>query len=251
MSHSSIGARAKAYFYFQYVVGRLMIFITAPLVVFAIKAAGYRIHDMAAVRRRVQDLMATHRGPWLICANHLTLIDSVVLAYAMLPTWRYIFQYKLLPWNVPEQMNFNRNLFVGLACFLTKCIPVIRGGDRNAVKSTLGKCAYLLEKGENLMIFPEGTRSRNGRVNTTEFPYGTGRLFCGLPDCRVMCFYMRGDGQDTYSNFPRYGETFTVSVAECRPETELKGLRAHRDCSTQIVSFISDMESRYFDSRRQ
>jgi len=251
VSHSSIGAKGKAYFYFQYIIGRLMIFITAPLIVIAIKTARYRIHDIEGVRRRVRDMMNAHSGPWLICANHLTLIDSVVLAYAMIPTWRYIFQYKLLPWNVPERMNFNRNVFVGLACFLTKCIPVVRGGDRNSVRATIGKCTYLLEKRENLMIFPEGTRSRNGRVNTGEFPYGTGRLFLSNPDCRVMCVYMRGDGQETYSNFPRYGETFTVAVDECRPETALTGLRAHRDCSTQIVNFISGMESRYLASYRQ
>lgn len=248
MSPISIGLKEKAYFYFQYMIGRLMIFITAPLVVIAIKAARYRVRNIDAVRRRVQDLMATHRGPWLICANHLTLIDSVILAYAMLPARRYIFQYNLLPWNVPERMNFNRNLFVGLACFLTKCIPVIRGGNRDAVRSTLGKCAYLLGKGENLMIFPEGTRSRSGRVNTGEFSYGAGRLFCSVPGCRVMCLYMRGDGQETYSNFPRYGETFTLAVEECRPETESKGLRAHRDCSAQIVTFLSEMEHRYFAS---
>lgn len=249
MSPSSIGTKEKAYFYFQYIIGRLMIFITAPLVVMAIKAARYRVYDINAVRRRIRDLTATHRGPWLICANHLTLIDSVILAYAMLPAWRYIFQYKLLPWNVPERMNFNRNPLVGLSCFLTKCIPVVRGGNRDAVRSAMGKCAYLLGKGENLMIFPEGTRSRDGRVNTAEFSYGTGRLFCGIPDCRVMCVYMRGDSQETYSNFPRYGETFTIAVEECRPETESRGLRGQRDCAAQIVKCLSEMEQRYFASR--
>lgn len=251
MSHNSIGAKAGTYFHFQYIIGRLMIFITAPLIWLAVKAAGYRVRHIHAVRQRVQKLMQAHRGPWLICANHLTLIDSVVLAYAMIPTWRYMFQYKLLPWNVPEWMNFNRNPLVGLACFLTKCIPVVRGGDRGDVKSALGKCTHLLEKGENLMIFPEGTRSRKGRVNTEEFPYGTGRLLNSVPDCRVMCIYMRGKGQDSYSSFPRYGETFTLAVEECRPETTSRGLRGQRDCAAQIVSRLSEMEKRYFVSRRK
>lgn len=250
MSPNNINAKEKAYFYFQYIIGRLMIFITAPLVIMAIKAARYRVRDITAVRRRVRDLMTDHSGPWLICANHLTLIDSVILAYAMFPAWRYVCEFRLLPWNVPEWMNFNRNHFVGLACFLTKCIPVIRGGDRDAARSAMGKCAYLMGKGENLMIFPEGARSRGGSVNTDEFSYGAGRLFCGIPGCRVMCLYMRGDGQETYSNFPRYGETFTVAVEECRPETASRGLRAHRDCAAQIVNFLSTMEQRYFASRQ-
>lgn len=244
-------SRVKIFFYFQYFMGRLTIFIVVPLVFFAITAARYRIRDLNKVRKTVAKMMDNHQGPWLICANHLTLIDSVILAYAMIPTYRYLFHYKLLPWNVPEQMNFNSNIFVGIACFLTKCIPIIRGGDRDAVKLTLSKCAYLLNKGENLMIFPEGTRSRSGRVNTENFPYGVGRLVCNIPDCRVMAIYLRGDGQKTYSNFPRYGETFTMRAEECRPKTKLKGLRAQRDCSGQIVDHLSKMEKDYFESYRQ
>ena len=111
-------------------MGRLMVFVTAPLIVLAIKTAGYQVNDLALIRQNVRDLMKAHPGPWLICANHLTLIDSVILAYAMIPTYRYMVEFKSLPWNVPEQMNFNRNLLVGLICFLTKCIPIVRGGDR-------------------------------------------------------------------------------------------------------------------------
>ncbi len=242
---------AKISFYFQYIVGRLTVFVVAPLILLAIKAAGYRVRDLNKFRKTVSDLLDVHPGPWLICANHLTLIDSVILGYAMMPTYHYMFQYNLLPWNVPERMNFNRNIFVGLACFLTKCIPIIRGGDRDAVKSTLEKCTYLLNKGENLMIFPEGTRSRSGRVNTEDFPYGVGRFFCSIPGCRVMTVYLRGDGQKTYTNFPRYGETFSMTVEECRPKTGLKGLRAQRDCAGQIVEHLSNMEKKYFESHRQ
>lgn len=241
-------SREKAFFHFQNLLGRVLVFITAPLVFLAIKLMGYRVRNMSAVRRTVRSLMHRHAGPWLICANHLTMIDSVILSYAMIPTWRYMFRFRLLPWNIPEKMNFNRNIFVGLLCFLLKCIPVVRGGDRDGVKSAIGKCTYLLGRGENLMIFPEGTRTRSGRVNTDDFPYGTGRLFCSVPGCRVMCFYLRGDGQETYSTFPRHGETFTLAVEECRPETPSRGLRAHRDCSARIIECLARMETNYFES---
>lgn len=96
------------------------------------------------------------------------------------------------------------------------------------------------------MIFPEGTRSRSGRVNTEDFPYGVGRLFCNVPDCRVMTVYLRGAGQKTYSKFPRYGETFVVRAEEFTPKTGLKGLRAQRECAKQIVNRLSEMEKDYF-----
>ena len=217
----------------------------------AIKIAGVRVRDLEAVRQTVRRLMDQHPGPWLICANHLTLVDSVILAYAMIPPHRYVIQYRLLPWNTPEYMNFYTSNSLRIACFLTKCIPIIRGGDRDAVNTTIEKCERLLNSGENLMIFPEGTRSRTGRVNTDDFPYGVGRLVRRIPECRVMCIYLRGNRQEKYSRFPRFKETFTMTVEECRPETRSKGLRAQRDCAAQVVRHLAEMENRYFASRGQ
>lgn len=243
--------RDKFFFYLQYGIGRISVIITAPLIWLALKAGGYRVRDLKIVRKTVSELMHGHPGPWLICANHLTLIDSVVLAYAMVPVWRYVVHYRRLPWNVPEKMNFSRSLMVRLSCYLTKCIPITRGGDRESVRSSLDKCSFLLKKKENLMIFPEGTRSRSGRVDTQNFSYGAGRLFRAIPGCRIMAVYLRGDGQKTWSGFPRFGETFSMKVEECRPETGLTGLRAQRDCAGQIVRHLSKMETDYFDRCRQ
>ena len=248
-SSPKMNLKDKFFFYLQYGIGRISVVMTAPLVWLAVKAAGYRIRHLKAVRKTVQDLMHAHPGPWLICANHLTFIDSVILAHAMIPAWRYAVDYRRLPWNVPEKTNFSRSLVVRLTCYLTKCIPITRGGDRESVGASLAKCAFLLKKGENLMIFPEGTRSRSGRVDTQNFSYGVGRLLRAIPGCRVMAVYMRGDGQKTWSKFPRFGETFSMTVEECRPETRLTGLRAQRDCAEQIVRHLSKMETDYFDQR--
>lgn len=63
-----------------------------------------------------------------------------------------------------------------------------------------------------------------------------------------MTVYLRGDGQKTYSNFPQHGEIFTMTAEECLTETNLKGLRAQRDCARQIVNHLSKMENDYFES---
>ena len=34
----------------------------------------------------------------------------------------------------------------------------------------------MLKKGENLTIFPESTRSRNGRIDTSDYLYSVGRF---------------------------------------------------------------------------
>lgn len=224
----------------------MAVFLTIPLIVLAIKLYGYKICEVDKVRKKVQELLTVHKGPWLICPNHLTMIDSAILAYAMINPVKYMFAYRLLPWNMPERMNYSGNLFVVLICYLMKCIPVVRGGDRGGISNVLGKCRYLMNKKQNLMIFPEGTRSRDGRVKTKDFPYSSGRLFLTVPDTRVMCIYLRGKNQDTYSGMPRYGEKFFMAVEEIFPRTSLKGLRAQRDISFQIINHLFGMEEAYF-----
>ncbi len=235
----------------QYTLGRVFVWIIAPMLYFAVWIAGYRISDLEKTRKAVQKLYQNHQGPWIICANHLTLIDSLILTYAMMPFYRYIFRYNHVPWNMPEKMNFNRNFVTTMLTFLAKCIPVVREGDRYSVNATLKKCEFLLKKNEHLMIFPEGTRSRNGRINTEEFFYGVGRLYKSAENCQVMCIYLRGERQSGYSNFPAYNQKFDMSVKHIKPETELKGLRAQREYSRQIIETLSQMEQHYFESRRK
>jgi 1-acyl-sn-glycerol-3-phosphate acyltransferase len=194
MNNNSWGALRRQYFF-----GRLAVFITAPLIIGAVKLAGYRIRDIHGIRREIAHMMRGHPGPWLICANHLTLIDSFILAHAMFPVYRYMLQYRLVPWNVPEHANFNQGIVLSLFCYLLKCIPIKRGGDRNSVRQSIEKCTRILKQGQNLMIFPEGTRSRSGRVRPDNCTYHVGRLANRIPNARVLCIYLRGDRQTTYS----------------------------------------------------
>lgn len=234
-------------FRLQYLLGRIFIIFTAPFVIILTKMVGYRIKDLKKVRSDIRAVFAEHEGPWIICPNHLTMIDSYILAYAMFPFYTYIFQYRYVPWNVPEKMNFNSNIFLALLCYLLKCIPVVRGGNRKMMKLSLSKCEYVLNKGESLMIFPEGTRSRTGRIDTENFSYGVGRFVAHIPDCRVMCIYMRGDKQKTYSGIPKFNDDFSLSIEICRPQSEHKGLKAQRDYSRQVIEKLAAMEKLYLN----
>ena len=238
---------ARFFLYLQYVMGRLSVFVVGPLVFITIKLTRYRVRELKETRKVVQDLFEKHRGSWMICPNHLTMIDSVVLAYAMAPLYRYMLNYRVLPWNLPESANFQSNIFLAVICYLAKCIPISRGGDRRKMKSTMDKCTYLLENRENLLIFPEGGRSRTGRVDTENFSYGVGRLIANATDCRVMCVYLRGDGQKTYSSIPEFGEHFTIKIETFSPDMENRRLKAQRSCARQIVERLSQMEKDYFD----
>jgi 1-acyl-sn-glycerol-3-phosphate acyltransferase len=235
----------------QTMVGRVMIFILAPMVFCFIKIAGYRIRDLDKTRKACRKYFRQHRGPWLICANHLTMIDSLILAYAMMPLYQSVFRFDRIPWNVPEKNNFHRNMASRLLCYALKCIPINRCGRRDEVSATLNRCISLLKHKQSLMIFPEGTRSRTGRVGTRDFPYGVGRLLSGVPECKVLCMYARGDHQQDYGFIPGYREVFTVQTEIIQPATNLKGLKAQRDMAGQIVHQLSRMEKKYFAEHRK
>ena len=239
--------KERIFFHLQDFLGRVAIFFVAPLYFIAFRLLGYRMRDLRRIRRQARLAFRSHEGPWLICPNHLTMIDSVILTYATASLGTQIFRYKRLPWNLPERDNFQRSIALSVLCYLTKCIPVNRGGDREEMKKVLDKCRYLLRRRQNLMIFPEGGRSRTGRVDTENYSYGVGRFLVEVEGCRVMCLYMRGDKQAAYGTIPRLGERFTVSMDVFVPEKPaVAGLRAQRDYAGQVIRRLAQMEEEYF-----
>jgi len=103
----SMKRTTKCLLYLQYLMGRLFVVIVGPLLFIAVRLMGYRVRELSEMRKTARDLFKQHKGPWVICPNHMTMIDSVIVAYAMAPLYRYILWYRLLPWNLPEQTNFS------------------------------------------------------------------------------------------------------------------------------------------------
>lgn len=207
------------------------------------------LHQPARIRARFREALASGVGPVLICSNHLTLVDSVILAWALAPAHAYFLRYSWLPWNVPERANFSRTLFWRVASFLGKCVYVTRGGPRDEVKRTLAKLVHLLRAGELVSIFPEGGRSRTGRVDTENFAYGVGQLVQSLPEARVLCVYLRGRAQESYSDLPALGDEYHVEMEMFRPTSSFVGLRGARELSVQIVQKLAALEERHLAAR--
>jgi len=233
----------------QDVLSRLAAFLYIPLVVLVIRLMGYRFRELKSFRRQCLEHLRRHDGGWLICANHLTLVDSAFIAFAMVPWWGYLLHYRWLPWNLPERRNFNRNPLDTAVCYLMKCIPITRGGDREEMKRTLEKCDHLLSTGHAILVFPEGGRSRTDVEN---FAYGVGRFVKNLDRMKILCIYLRGDRQETWSSIPKPGDTFSMAAEVFEPERlATNGLKAQRDYAGQIIRQLSRMEERYFESRQR
>ena len=236
----------------QEFAGRVASCLIAPLYFLYLRLMGYKIRDVRRVRRQWAELLREHRGPWLICPNHLTMIDSLILTYGLLSLPDHFRHYDRVPWNLPERANFQQNWILTVLCYLSKCLPVSRGGDRDEMKKTLDKCNALVEANQFLLVFPEGGRSRTGLINQENYSYGVGRFIVDHPDCRVLCIYLRGDQQETYSNIPSRGDRFTMMIEPFVPaRTEAQGLRAQRDYAGQIIQQLARMEETYFANYRK
>jgi 1-acyl-sn-glycerol-3-phosphate acyltransferase len=89
--------------------------------------------------------------PQVIVANHASLLDILVL-FRLFKHFKWV--SKLENFRVP---------FIGWNMTLNRYIP-LRRGCRRSVERMFAACARSLEGGSSVLIFPEGTRSRDGSL---------------------------------------------------------------------------------------
>jgi hypothetical protein len=248
-------ARLPGRLRFQHALQRAVVTVVAPFwlplaVVYLRFLRGYRIRDLTRVREEFDRIRAETVGPLLLCGNHLTLVDSLLIIWALRSPWRLILDPDSFAWNTPERTNFAGSPIHSILTYLAKCIPITRGGRRQDTGGVLDRVVHLLERGEIALIFPEGGRSRTGRVEVESAAWGVGRIVGSVPTCRVLCVYLRGDEQETWGSFPARGDTINVSLACIEPKSDHRGARRSRDLARQITAQLAQMEEEYFDGRQ-
>ena len=231
-------------------MGRIgAIFWLIPIVFVMRFLMRYNVKDARELRERYRTLLRTSDGPVLICPNHLTMVDSALIAWALGGSWWYLFNYSRIPWNIPEYTKYAFLWPNRVGAWITKCIPVIRGGRRQDVSGVIKQVQHLLTQGDTALIFAESGRSRTGRVRSDSVAHSVGRILNSVDGCRALCVYLRGDRQDTWSTFPARGNSFYVDFEVFKPRSEHSGLRRSRDFSQQIVGRLVSMEREYFARR--
>lgn len=212
---------------------------------------GYHIENLASVRARFQSLIRSgdKSAPVLICSNHLTMIDSFLIIWSLGSPGCYIRQFHRFPWNLPEKGNFSGNIAIRLLCYLGKCIPVIRKGPRETIQRVFQKILHVLSLGDYVMVFPEGGRGRNEKIDRDSCTYGVGQMALSCPKARVVAVYLRGNGQKHYSFFPKKNDRFRVLMEEVKPDRSVPGLRGARQISFQIMDTLIDLEQDWFSSK--
>ena len=225
----------------------------APLMVMILKLVfRFKINELEEFRTQVLKL-SIEKGerPIVIAANHLTVIDSLIINWALYSWPQYLRQFRDFPWNVPEASNFARNPALRIMCYLGKCIFIQRSGSRDHKKQTLSKLKYLGQQGESLCIFPEGGRGKSGTLDISSATYGIGEILNELHEPIVWAIYLRGGRQDGATWLPKRGERFTLSISAIEVKSESKGRRAAREKTLTIFQKLIQMEGDYFDSRKR
>jgi 1-acyl-sn-glycerol-3-phosphate acyltransferase len=93
--------------------------------------------------------------PCIFMCNHVSNLDPPVVL-PILPGQTSVFLKKELM-SIP---------ILGYAMRMGKFIPVERGGKRDAAQASVAAASDALRSGLNILVFPEGTRSKDGRLST-------------------------------------------------------------------------------------
>lgn len=90
-------------------------------------------------------------GASVICANHESMADIIALYYLGHP----------FKWISKREVFYAP--LIGIAMILAGYIPLKRG-DKESIRRCMAKAREWLGRGVSIMMFPEGTRSLDGRV---------------------------------------------------------------------------------------
>lgn len=130
------------------------------------------------------------KGPYLITPNHLSLLDPFVLA-AALP-----YDSLRMSFFAGWRMIAFKNAFFRFISRLAQAVPI---DSRHAVSSSIAFSSAVLQRGKNLILFPEGERSADGRLK--EFKIGVSLLLEHY-DIPVVPVFIKG----TYEALPKGGK---------------------------------------------
>jgi len=129
---------------------------------------------------------------YVLAANHTSIAD-IVLLFTL---------FRQFKW-VSKRENFNLPI-LGWNMWLSGYIPLVRG-NTDSTRNMMDRCRKFLREGMSIMMFPEGTRSRDGRVQP--FKHGAFSLAkeTGVP---VVPIAIHGG----HALIPKHGSTFAATA---------------------------------------
>lgn len=175
-------------------------------------------------------------GPVILASNHLSFVDSVVIPIVV--PRKVVFLAKSDYFTGPGlKGRLSRAWFEGLGM-----LPVDRD-DTAAAMQSLQTALDVLGRGEAFGIYPEGTRSRDGRLYRGRTGVAHLALTSGAPVVPVGLVGTE-DLQPIGSRLPRLTPVRIAFGAPIRVAGEYEGVplgRARRDLTDRIMAGIQEL----------
>lgn len=170
------------------------------------------------------------RGPAVLVANHLSMLDILVV-YGLFRPFKWVSKAELF--RVP---------IVGWNMAMNDYVP-LRRGEAESVRRMMDHCREHLAGGTPILVFPEGTRSRDGRLQ--RFKDGAFRLALEA-GCPVVPVAITG----TFDSLPKTGVVLqrgmhaTVRVLEPISPADHPSVEALRDAARAALAAALPAENR-------
>lgn len=185
------------------------------------------------------------RGPVILASNHLSFVDSMIIP--MVAPRRVVFIAKA---EYFESRGVKGAL---MKAFFTAigAIPV-RRGDHRAAKDSLDQSLSVINSGGAFVIYPEGTRSLDGRLYRGKVGVGWLALKSGAP---IVPVSVEGTervlpvGAKLPKIVPvrvRFGEPFDVSKVEFPGEAVAENSRARRAVTDAVIVEIQKLSGQEY-----
>jgi 1-acyl-sn-glycerol-3-phosphate acyltransferase len=162
------------------------------------------------------------RGPAVLVANHASILDILVL-YGLFRPYKWVSKAEIF--KVPV---------VGWNMVLNDHVKIARG-DRESIRRMMAHCRAHLARGMPVLVFPEGTRARDGRLQG--FKDGAFRLARDA-GCPVFPVAVAG----TAEALPKHGLVLRrrmdarVRVLDPLDPASFEGLDALRDAAHAAIA---------------
>ena len=181
------------------------------------------------------------QGAVIVASNHLSFIDSIVIPLAV-PHRRVTFLAKSEYFTGGGLLGYPRRAFFrGMGA-----VPIergaISGGERKETQAALDAALEVLTRGWAFGVYPEGTRSRDGRLYRGRTGIAWLALQTGVP---VVPVGLSGTDrvQPVGARFPRIGRVQVRFGAPIHPEAyaDLTPAKARRQLTDDVMDAIATL----------
>jgi 1-acyl-sn-glycerol-3-phosphate acyltransferase len=168
-------------------------------------------------------------GPLIVASNHASFFDPLIAGFA-----------------VPRELNFMarnslfRNKIFGKMISLVNAFPVKReGADLGAMRLAIDKLCH----GKAVLIFPEGTRSRDGNLGSPRAGIG---LLAASSGANILPCYIKGSIKALPKGaiFPRFKKIAVYIGKPIKLDKNGSGREYYTQIAENTMEAISELKSR-------